>query len=108
MADRLTLHETFCSIIDITELSDGDRHVYFNPPTSLKMKYPAIRYKLKSIKSLLANNSMYARFDAYEVVLIEKESDSKFLDQILGLPNCRFERTYKADNLNHHVFTIYS
>ena len=108
MADRLTLHETFCSIINITELSDGDRHVYFNPPATKVMKYPAIRYKLKSIKPLHANNGMYARFDAYEVVLIEKESDSKFLDQILSLPNCRFERSYKADNLNHHVFTIYS
>lgn len=108
MADRLTLHETFCGIINITELSDGDRHVYFNPPPSLIMKYPAIRYKLKSIKPLRANNSIYTRFDAYEVVLIEMESDSKFLDKILSLPNCSYERSYKADDLNHHVFTIYS
>lgn len=107
MADRLVLHEKLCKIIDKTE-SDGDRHVYFNPPASKVMKYPAIRYKFKTIKPLHANNSMYARFDAYEVVLIEAKSDSEFLDQILSLPNCRFERAYKADNLSHHVFTIYS
>ena len=107
MADRLTLHEIFCKIINKTE-SDGDRHVYFNPPASKVMKYPAIRYKFKNIKPLYANNKMYARFNAYEVVLIEKESDSAFLDELLKLPNCRFERAYKADNLNHHVLTIYS
>lgn len=107
MADRLILHEKLCKIINMTE-PDGDRHVYFNPPANKVMQYPAIRYKIKNIKPLYANNSMYARFDAYEVVLIEKKSDSEFLDKILKLPNCRFERAYKADNLNHHVFTIYS
>ena len=107
MADRLTLHEILCNIINMTE-PDGDRHVYFNPPASKVLHYPAIRYKLKSIKPLHANNRMYTRFDAYELVLIEKKSDSEFLDELLKLPNCRFERSYKADSLNHHVLTIYS
>lgn len=107
MDKRLELHEILCEIINITE-PDGDRHAYFNPPASKQMKYPAIRYVLKSIDARHANNGMYKIMRCYELTVIKKGSDWSGIDEkILALPYCQFDRSYKADNLEHTVYTIY-
>lgn len=106
MASRLELHEILCEIINITE-SNGDRHVYYNPPASSKMKYDAIRYSLKDIDIEHANNLPYRLINAYELILITEEPDSEYMTKILKLPMCKFDRFYRAENLNHYVFTIY-
>lgn len=106
MDKRLDLHEIFCKIIGITE-PDGDRHSYFDPPASFKMKYPAIRYKRKSIDKIYANNMAYRTLTPYEVVVIDEDPDSEIVKAILQLPYCDHVQHYKADNLNHDVFTLY-
>ena len=83
------------------------RNVYFQPPASIKMKYPAIRYSLKDFNIKYANNSSYLSKPCYEAILIDTNPDSEFVDKILNFPNCSFDRHYKSDNLNHFVFTIY-
>lgn len=83
------------------------RNVYFQPPASIKMRYPAIVYKLKTIEKRYANNDAYKLLTAYEVVLIDEDPDTEFLAPILKLKYCSFDRFYIADNLNHWVFTIY-
>jgi hypothetical protein len=72
------------------------------------MKYPAIVYKRKNIDTLRANNGTYVQFPGYELVLIDRNLDSEYIDKILQLPYCRYDRHYTADNLNHDVFTIYN
>lgn len=106
MNERLELDETLAGIINITE-PDGDRHIYFQPPETVKMKYPAIRYSIKEYRKVYANNGAYRLLPSYEVILIDKNPDSKFIEPILSLPYCRFDRPYVANNLNHFVFTIY-
>lgn len=106
MNKRLELHELLCEIINITE-SNGDRHVYFQPPASVKMVYPAIIYSLSDIVNVHANNGVYAQHKPYELILIDKNPDSEYVDTISRLPRCRFNRFYVVDNLNHYVFTIY-
>ena len=101
MASRLDLHETLCAIL-------GNRNVYFQPPPSVQMKYPAIVYKRKTIEKRSANNSAYIQFPGYELVLIDKNPDSEFVDKILQLPYCSHDRWYPSDNLNHDAFTIYN
>ena len=103
---RLELHERLCTIVNITE-PDGDRHVYYNPPESVRMKYPAIRYSRSNINNKYADNSVYKRSIGYELIVIDKNPDSEYVDQIASLPKCRHDRSYQADNLNHDVFTIY-
>lgn len=100
MASRLELHEEFCNILN-------NRNAYFQPPQSVKMNYPAIVYSLGDIRKLHANNEMYKKLTVYEVILIDKNPDSEFVDKILELPYCSFNRFYPADNLNHWVFTLY-
>lgn len=103
---RLALHTLLCSIVNKKE-SDGDEHVYFDPPTSVKMRYPAIRYARKKIEKVYANNSVYRKLIPYEVVLIDNNPDSDLIDKLLSLPYCEHDRHYKAENLNHDIFTIY-
>lgn len=106
MASRLELHEILCEIINITA-PDGDRHTYFQPPESLKLKYPAIVYSRKSIDNVHAGNTVYKQDTAYDVIVIDKNPDSVYVEKVSKLPKCRFDRHYKSDNLNHDVFTLY-
>lgn len=104
--DRLILDETLAGILNLTA-SDGDRHTYFNPPSSVQMKYPAIKYSLNDVNLTFANNGIYRKTPSYEVTLIDTNPDSEYVDKILQIPYCRFDRFYIADNLNHWTFTIH-
>ena len=107
MNDRLNLDEVLAGIIGITE-PDGDRHIYLNPPPSVRMHYPAIKYSLNNIDPKFANDKAYRLAPSYQVTLIDEEVDTQYLEPILHIPHCRFNRFYIADNLNHWVFTIYN
>lgn len=101
MANRLDLQTQLERIL-------GSRNVYFQPPASISMQYPAIRYELKDIRAQSANNSSaYVASTGYVIILITKEPDTKYLNQILNIPYCKFDRYYRADNLHHYTFTIY-
>lgn len=85
----------------------GSRNVYFQPPESLKMSYPAIIYSLSGVDNVFASDFVFRKSKVYELILVDRSPDSEFVDRILELPFCRFTRSYKAENLNHYVFTIY-
>lgn len=85
----------------------GSENVYFQPPSSVKMKYDAIVYSRKNIENVFANNGVYNQYECYEVVVIYRDPDSDIPIKISKLPMCRFDRHYEIDNLNHDVFTIY-
>lgn len=100
MADRLQLHELLCSIL-------GSRNVYFQPPESIRMNYPAIVYALDAIENTYANDRVYLSERRYAVTVIDVDPDSLIADKIAMLPLCRFNRLYTSDNLNHYVFELY-
>lgn len=100
MSDRLELQTRLENIL-------GSRNCYFQPPTSVQMRYPAIAYQLDSIEKVHANDDMYKSLTAYMVTLIDKNPDTPYLEKLMALPYCRFVRFYTADNLNHWVFTLY-
>lgn len=106
MASRLDLHNEF---IDILGTKDEKlSRVYFQPPESVKMVYPAIRYSISGFDQIHASNFIYRMVPRYEVILIEQNPDSEFHDKIMArFPMCRFVRGYTADNLNHKVYEIY-
>ena len=100
MATRIDLQ-------NILEELLGSRNVYYQPPESLKMNYPAIVYARKTIDNSYANNSVYKQNYAYEITVIDKNPDSEIVNKVSKLPTCRFDRHFKSDNLNHDVFTLY-
>ena len=75
MASRLDLQTFLEEILE-------SRNVYFQPPESVKMKYPAIVYALDDIENVHADNGV-------------------------SIPTCRFERYYASENLNHWNFSLY-
>lgn len=100
MANRLDLQAIFEEIL-------GSRNVYFQPPSSLLMRYPAIRYTFKKFNTRYANNKRYKEMRCYDVILIDEDPESEFVEAIRQLPYCELDRFYTSDNLNHWVFTLY-
>lgn len=85
----------------------GSKNVYFQPPTGLSMKYPAIVYSRNRIDNRHANNGVYHQNNSYQVIVIDKNPDSEFVRTVSKLPMCNHDRHYTSDNLNHDVFTLY-
>lgn len=85
----------------------GSRNVYFQPPESIKMKYPAIVYSKSDIANDSADNLIYKQSHFYQLIVIDEDPDSEIVEKISKLPKCRFNRHYTADNLNHDTFTLY-
>lgn len=85
----------------------GSRNVYFQPPESMKMNYPAIVYSRSGIKNDFANDKVYMQSYVYTVTVIDKDPDSEITCKIAELPRCKFDRNFKSGNLNHDVFTLY-
>lgn len=91
----------------ILEKTLNSKNVYFQPPTGVKMHYPAIVYSRNNITNSYANNNVYQQKVAYSVTVIDKNPDSNIVEAVSNLPLCRFNRHYTADGLNHDVFTLY-
>lgn len=85
----------------------GSRNVYFMPPASVKMVYPAIVYELSDIENEHADNAPYVQRMRYSITVIDKDPDSRIPFAISKLPTCSFDRAYKSDNLNHYVLNLY-
>ena len=85
----------------------SSRNVYYQPPESIKMGYPAIRYSLSNINSMYADNRAYNHLRCYEIIVISKTVDNPVIDKILSLPYCSYNRHYVSDNLYHDVLTLY-
>ena len=85
----------------------GNRNVYFQPPSTLKMNYPAIRYELNSIDNTHADNKVFTQNISYKVTLIDEDPDSEYVGKLSKLPKCAFNTSYPSDGLNHWVFTLY-
>ena len=82
-------------------------NVYFQPPASLKMRYPAIRYELARLQKQAADNRPYLINKGYQVMVIDEDPDSEIAEEISKWPFTTFNRSYQADGLNHFVFIIY-
>lgn len=100
MASRLDLQKLLEDLL-------GSRNVYYQPPTSVFMKYPAIVYSRSDIENDHANNKVYLQHTAYDVIVIDPDPDSEIVYKVSKLPLCSFDRHYVSDNLNHDVFTLY-
>ena len=101
MALRPNLHNELRGIM-------GSDNVYYQPPTSVLMKYPCIVYSLSGLNTQYADGMIYIPTRQYEVILIDPNPDSEFFDLILNhFQMCSFSGGYTANNLNHFRFTIH-
>ena len=61
----------------------GSTNVYFEPPASLIMKYPCIRYKRSNIDVIFADNKVYLGKNRYEIIAIFEDADDDLPDRLL-------------------------
>ena len=85
----------------------GSRNVYYQPPATVKMSYPAIVYSRSNIGNIHANDGVYLQNKVYRLTVIDKNPDSPIVETVSKLPLCTFQQHYTADNLNHDVFLLY-
>lgn len=98
--------ESYQSLKELLE-TVGVARVYFQPPESVRLVYPCIIFKLASIDKRYADNIMYNGLTRYEVQLITQHPDNPFVERIVKLPYCRFDRPFVSDNLYHYNYEIY-
>lgn len=92
---------------ELLEKLIGNKNVYFQPPSTKQMKYPAIVYSRTDLPANYANNEKYINHVTYKITVIDKDPDSEIVQKVNQLPMCSFNSHYVSDNLNHDVFTIY-
>lgn len=92
---RMKLHRKF---LELTP------NVYFQPPESIRLEYPAIVYNLRRIQSINADDGKHHRFFIYEIMVINKNPDSEITNEISQWSKTTHERRYTKDNLYHDVF----
>lgn len=85
----------------------GCKNVYFQPPESLKLKYPCIVYELSDEFINRADDINYSEYDLYSVTLIDKNPDTCFRKPLRDLEHCSFDRYYVLDGLNHYIYRLY-
>ena len=100
MNDRTDLQQMLETVL-------GSANVYFQPPESFRMTYPAIRYERDDIRNYPADNSVYGQSHHYKITVIDKNPDSAIVDALSRVPKMRFVTHYTSDNLNHDVFEYY-
>lgn len=85
----------------------GNRNVYFQPPASVLMQYPAIVYSLDNVWNTSADDLIYMQGTGYQITVIDEDPDSEIAKKVSRIPTCRFNRFFTSDDLNHFVYTIY-
>lgn len=100
MRSRLALHEELVNIL-------GSRFVYFQPPESIKLKYPCIIYERRDISNTFADNDQYLQPRQYQVTIIDADPDSEIVDRMSKFQMSKFVRHLVVDNLNHDIFNVY-
>lgn len=90
------------------EAVPGVKKVYFQPPATVKMIYPAIRYNREGGRTNFAGDMPYTYSQRYTLTVITCDPDSDIPEYIAThFAMCTLDRTYVVDNLYHSVFTIY-
>ena len=98
--DRLSLHNKLIAIL-------GSSNVYFQPPSSITLKYQCIVYKLDDVEGVHANDRRYLNMKRYLVTVVDRNPDTLIPDKLLESQYCEFEDTFIVDNLNHYVCSLY-
>jgi len=100
MDRRLELHQILVNIL-------GSNNVYFQPPPSIKLKYPCIIYERSGINTIYADDKAFLHHVKYSITLIGRSPENELVKKILELPYCSYDRYFTADLLSHDTFSLY-
>jgi len=97
---RIQLHQILVDLL-------GSTNVYFQPPSTVQMKFPCIIYSRDARDEKFADNILYLGKDRYSISVVDKNPDSDIPDKVGALPLTSFSQHYVVDNLNHDVYSTY-
>lgn len=89
----------------LTELTDGQVPVYFNPPN--KLTYPCILYQVAKQIPTFANDMQHIDRIRYTVTVITINPDSDLPRLVGKISYMAHDNRFIADRLYHDVFTYY-
>ena len=98
MNRRIQLHQILVDLL-------GSTNVYFQPPSTVQMKFPCIIYSRDARDEKFADNILYLGKDRYSISVVDKNPDSDIPDKVGALPLTSFSQHYVVDNLNHDVYS---
>lgn len=102
---RIDLHNIFVDLLETK--SETETRVYFQPPATIKLKYPCIIYKRSNRRDFFSNNRKYLGMMRYDVTIVDKNPDSDIPEKVAQLPYTEFSSHFTVDGLNHDIYTIY-
>lgn len=82
-------------------------NVYYQPPDSIKMRYPCIVYNRRNDAVRHADGLKYTKYNAYDLTVIDKNPESTIAEALSDLKYCSFDRQFASANLNHFVYRLY-
>lgn len=86
----------------------GAEHIYYQPPSNMRMKFPCIEYHDAAMDTTFANDMPYVNTRHYQLTVIDSMPDNPWIQLIAtSIPMCVHNRHYTSDGLNHDVFDIY-
>lgn len=85
----------------------GTTNVYYQPPPTVKMKYPCIVYNREGSDTLRANNTLYRHKKRYQLTYIDQTSNETVTDELERLQYCSFDGKSVVENLYHSYLTLY-
>lgn len=101
MASRYELHDELTLLL-------GSTDCYYQPPESLKLRYPCFIYELENSDVLRADDLLYRRYNKYGLTYITDDPDDPLINAIEGhFRMCKFVRSYSVDNLHHFYHILY-
>lgn len=101
MASRQKLHEELVYLL-------GNNNVYFQPPSSVTLKYPCIIYSLSRTDTARADNKNYIKTNEYHVKHIFKSLTNELKDQLLdNFQMISHDNRFIAEGLYNDDFTLF-
>lgn len=101
MADRLELQKELVELL-------GSKQVYYDPPETLKLKYPCFLYQSDIPYDVKANNHSYMYVKRYSVTYINSNPDNDMTARLLNhFGHISAGNPYTSDSLHHYPFDIY-
>ena len=91
----------------LLEKTIDSKQVYFQPPASIRIKYPCVVYELEDLTPVFADDLTYLLHNSYQITYMTHDPDDCVIKKIAGLPQIRFSRYFSADNLHHYVYIMY-
>lgn len=81
--------------------------VYFQPPSSVQMVYPCIRYKKDGGRIRHANNDPYHVWQKYLITVIDPNPDSTIPADVMKLSGVSYVTDYTANGLHNTQLSVY-